>query len=477
MLPNPTNLIDAGEKDAVLNAFASQVNVAQFVSFAPDLSQRFAWLRGRTPNAKFDSLREAFTTLLVSAEAHHANIRSFKPGATKGNKLIRNLDSAETIASAVCQRAAEGFFTIVNESIPVDDGGVSGVATGEVIEFAPGGTPKCVDEPGVASFPASVGLNLLQTVYGFKPSISSRDDHRVEFSIHPIRRGVHQEHTIIWELEPSPPVRGVHIGRWPNRFSQLIGDKAYGLLLGDLLGFRVPKTTVFARGVAPFSFGTETGTREPWLRTCPRIPIPGKYPTFFGWRDPYLLLKQWDPDGEVLASVLAQESVEFAWSGAARTTEHGPLVEGVQGRGDQFMIAATAKATIPARIHASVNALHDQLISHLGSVKFEWVSDGREIWLLQLHRRPKGLAENVIYPGEPAQWVSFNPRQYEPDQVLDQLKSLVDSIANQGVGVVVQGDIGVTSHVGDILAEAKVPSRLTWLDPESASQLEFNLSQ
>ena len=37
-------------KDAILDALARESNVAEFVSFAPDLAQRYAWIRGFPPN-------------------------------------------------------------------------------------------------------------------------------------------------------------------------------------------------------------------------------------------------------------------------------------------------------------------------------------------------------------------------------------------------------------------------------------------
>jgi len=477
MSPNNAHQEDSPQtfKDAVLNRIAPQVNVAQFVSFAPDLSQRFSWVYGRSPNTLFCSPEEACEALLASAESRKINIRSFKPGATKGNKLAENIGSAGEAVSAIAQRASNGFFTIANELIPIDDGGVSGVATGGVIEFAPGDTPKCVDKPEVASLPLKDGSRLLEIVYGFPPEISFGDDQRIEFSLHPLPRGYLRQHTIIWELEASSPVRRVQIGKWPNRFSKFLGDKAYGLLIAHLLGFSVPRTIVISRGVAPFSFGEHTGTSEPWLRTCPRVPVAGKYPTVYGWQDPFSLMAQCDPDAEVLASILAQESVRFLWSGAAQTTDHGPYVEGARGRGDPFMLAATPKETIPAMVHQRVAETHEALVSHLRSVKFEWVWDSERVWLVQLHHRRKGLTEDVIYPGEASEHRVFDPRLFDREEVLERLRDLVSEIAGKNIGIVVLGNVGVTSHVGDILAEARIPSRLKWWDGEDATQLSFEL--
>ncbi len=44
-----------------------------------------------------------------------------------------------------------------------------------MIEFAPDDTPRCVEKPGVASFPLAWGHSLLQTVYGsLRPSTQDR---------------------------------------------------------------------------------------------------------------------------------------------------------------------------------------------------------------------------------------------------------------------------------------------------------------
>ena len=46
-------------KDTVLNRLAPKFNVAQFVSFAPNLAQRYAWICGRQPNDMFPTLEAA----------------------------------------------------------------------------------------------------------------------------------------------------------------------------------------------------------------------------------------------------------------------------------------------------------------------------------------------------------------------------------------------------------------------------------
>jgi len=112
--------------------------------------------------------------------------------------------------------------------------------------------------------------------------------------------------------------------------------------VADLHGLPVPATTVVGRRVASFSFGRPTGGGERWLRTCPAELVPGRFTTRRGWSDPFALLEAEDPAGTDLAAVLAQEGVRARWSGAAMPGAGGLLVEGVEGFGDDFMLARAA---------------------------------------------------------------------------------------------------------------------------------------
>ena len=103
------------------------------------------------------------------------------------------------------------------------------------------------------------------------------------------------------------------------------------------------------------------------------------------------------------------------------------------------------------------------------------VEDGARIWLVQLHQRPKGVSEDVIYPGDAPNWRIFDPRLYQPEEVLDRLREIVAEISGKNTGVIITGDVGVTSHLGDVLAEARVPSRLHWSEIEDLSQLSLEL--
>jgi hypothetical protein len=451
-------------KDAVLDKIAEFTNVAQFVSFfpAPEFKQRFARIRGHPPNYRFASPEHAVRELFQSSPEASVNIRSFDPERPKEGEFVYGLKSDKEVMAKLHELAAAGFLTIVNETINVEDGGVSGVVYGGIIEFAPDDTPRCVERPGILSIPLDLGIRLLEKVYGFRPSIEYPQDLRVEFSIHPIRRGFHNEHTIVWEIEQLAPIKLSAEITWPNRFSRMIGDKAFGLLVADLLGLPIPLSTVILRRLPPFQFGSPTGTREFWIRTCPTEPKPGRYPTYHGWRDPFKLLAKEDSEGIDLASILSQEGVEPVYSGAAKSIHHGKSdVEGVRGPGDRYMKALASPEKIPSKVKIAVEQVLDQLSFTLGQVEIEWVYDGHKAWIVQLKKRERDQEDDLplkgctIFPGYAKSYHHF-----EVSRGLEALRDLIAKVEGTGDGIIILGNVGVMSHLGDLLRRAKIPSKI-----------------
>ncbi len=447
-------------KDAVLDQLARRANVAQFVSFSPALEQRFARVFGYRANNRFADLPAACAALLAASGEQSVNVRSFDPATPKSREFVYGLKTVNAIAANVQRLAASGLYTILNETIDVNDGGVSGVALGDVIEFAPGDTPRAVEKPGTLALPRRVGMQLLETVYGFTPLLERYPGTtRVEFSLHPLRRGFRHEHTIIWELEEVGRSAAKADIRWPNLFSKFIGDKAFGLLIADLLGLPVPRTTVIGRTIAPFTFGQSTGSGETWFRTSPRVQVPGKYTTVRGWVDPFLLMAREDPTGDFIGSVLAQEGVDAVYSGAvvameARNGRPGAItIEGTRGFGDEFMVGRKKRVALPRSIEARVRRLYASAARRLGPVRFEWVADKQRTWVVQFHRGASPSYGRVIFPGKPATF-----RRFDVEAGLEPLRSLIEEVEGTGEGIVLVGDVGVTSHFGDVLRRARIPS-------------------
>ena len=443
-------------KDEILDRLARQANVAQFASFGPDLAQRHAWIRGLPPNHRFESAAAAVEALLAASPEGSVNIRSWEPENPKGREFLYGRKDAGEVLAEVRRLAGQGLFTILNETVDVEDGGVSGVAFGGTLELAPGDTPRCVDKPGTAALPRALGRRLLETVYGFPPALPEKPDQRIEFSLHPLRRGYRHEHVILWEIEQPGTPPGAPRAEWPNLFSRHLGDKAYGLLVAESLGLPVPRTTVFPRRLPPFSFGAPTGTAETWIRTCPREQNPGLFTTRRGWIDPFRLLLEEDPGGTAIASILAQEGVEARFSGALLAGPDGePFAEGVSGWGDDFMLGRRPPEPLPPEIESSVRSLYRRAADTLGPVRFEWAHDGARPWIVQLHRGAAIAAGQTLFPGHADRFHSF-----PVEQGIEALRELIARLEGTGEGIVLVGRVGVTSHFGDLLRRARIPSRI-----------------
>ena len=458
---------DGHYKDGILNDLAQSANIAQFVSFAPDLTQRHAWIHGHEPNYQFDNLTSAVRAILAAAPENSVNIRSFEPDNPKSREFIYGKKDVDTVVSEVRRLAGDGLHTIINETVDIHDGGVSGVAYGDVIEFAPEDIPRCVEKPGTAAFARDDGFKLFEMVYGFRPTLPSHTQLRVEFSLHPLRRGYRHEHTIIWEIEDvgHPPTHADIT--WPNRFSRFVGDKAFGLMVAHLIGQPVPRTQVIPRKTAPFVFGTPTGNAEIWIRTCPTEQVPGLFTTKRGWLDPYQLMEQEDPTGEKIASLLCQQGVDAKFSGSLIAQPDGePLIEGVEGFGDDFMVGQRAPETLPASVTADLIQRFSQISDTLGPIRFEWVHDGDQAWVVQLHKGASVTAGKIIFPGEAPEY-----HRFDVGQGIDSLRELIKDVADSGDGIILVGRVGVTSHFGDLLRRAQIPSRIEEPPAEPAQQV------
>ena len=88
-----------------------------------------------------------------------------------------------------------------------------------------------------------------------------------------------------------------------------------------------------------------------------------------------------------------------------------------------------------------------------GYVSIEWVFDGTKIWLVQLNQiKEKGLGTTIVV-GEPVKYEKF----YVEDG-LEQLRTKIKAIKDSNIGIELIGDVGLTSHFGDVLRHANIPS-------------------
>lgn len=445
-------------KDESLDRLADLINVAQFVSYEPQLGkpkQAFSRVVNEAPNRKFADVRNAAETLLTRSAEGSVNVRSFTPASPLSREFIYGLKSADDVVAAVQRLTREGLNTIVNETVDIHDGGVSGVILGNVIEFAPDDTPRAVEKPGTASLPLGWGLRLLAGVYGFEPDLVVPSNTRLEFSLHPKPRGWRDTHTLGWEISEHQGLELPPLIQWPNCFSRMIGDKVFGLLVAHHVGLPVPRTTVINRRVAPFIFGQPTGSYEVWCRTAPTEQMPGKFTTTRGWSDPFRIMAQEDPDDELIASIIGQAGVVPRFSGASLVAQTGEIVtEGVRGAGEAFMQGSAAPERLPAEVLRDVEQIHAAAAAALGPIRFEWVHDGARAWVVQLHRGATVSGAGMLVPGEAQRWI-----QFDVSEGLEELRRLLSRV-EPGQGVDLLGEVGLTSHIADVIRKANVPARM-----------------
>jgi hypothetical protein len=446
-------------KDSILNDLADKANIAQFISFAPTKEQRFSHINEIEPNKPFESLEQAIAILIEKSSEKRVNVRSFDPEQPKGHPFKYGLTKVSEVVDAINANSSLNLYSIVNETIDTHDGGISGVALGNVMEFTPEDTPKGVEKEGACILPRTMGIRLLSIVYGFEPQLNFESDIRVEFSIHPMRRGIKMENTIIWELEKfdgNYNTESVEIS-WPNNFSRKIGDKAFGLIIASQIGLPVPKTTVISRSIAPFTFGENTGSSEVWIRTAPIVRTPGKFSTFKGWHDPFKLMNDEDPENNQIASILSQQSVNSVYSGSMLTSkDHTPFIEGTKGAGDTFMVGQAEVVEIPNQVKEKIAFFFDIAYSKLGPIEMEWVFDGNSVWIVQLHKSKfLQASEFIIVEGEPEVFTEF-----KVEDGLEKLREMISEVKDGGknIGIKIIGNIGITSHMGDVLRKANIPS-------------------
>lgn len=452
-------------KDEKLNKLAQcGINVAQFISVDKEdyTKAKYVNIRGR----KTGELRELVEELIRQSFYKKVNIRSFGDEITKGNRFVmgKGIDDIDEILQIVKENAEEGRHSIINENIDVSDGGVSGVIMGNIIEFSPDDTPRCVEKEGVCSLPLDIGLKILKKIYGFEIDVPFNGDKRVEFSIHPLKQGLYSKHMIVWEYEDIPEDRKININteiKFPNNFSRFLGDKVFGLLLADTLGIDVPQSTVISRRVAPFTFGKDTGSFERWLRTAPVNKEAGLFYTGKGWVDPFKLVESEEKLGEKeinIASLISQQSVESVYSGAGivRNNKEDDIIEGTDGAGDKFMLGAEGGKELPKEIEEIVRSKFDELrglVKILGEFTVEWVYDGVKVWVVQLNQIDGGSSRRnvIVEGGDGIEYIDFDVKDG-----LDKLRELIKTVNNKGIKLI--GNVGVTSHFGDLLRLHKIPS-------------------
>ena len=92
---------------------------------------------------------------------------------------------------------------------------------------------------------------------------------------------------------------------------------------------------------------------------------------------------------------------------------------------------------------------------YLGNVSIEWVYDGKNVWIVQLNQLKNKIIKDIIVEGNPEKYIKFDVREG-----LNKLRDLITEIRNKNMGIELIGNIGITSHFGDLLRQSNIPSRI-----------------
>ena len=227
------------------------------------------------------------------------------------------------------------------------------------------------------------------------------------------------------------------------------------MLVAYHIGLPVPRTSVTNRRVAPFEFGIPTGWPETWIRTAPIEQVPGKFTTHRGWCDPFVLLRREDPNDSEIASIIAQDGVRPEYSGALIVGADGePIIEGRRGDGEAFMLGAAEPEYLPEQVTLEVRKLFELARAVLGPVRLEWVFDGNRAWVVQLHRGATETDAVRLTKTTASKWI-----QFDVSEGLEALRRLISNLSAD-TGVEILGNVGLTSHIADVVRKAKVAARM-----------------
>ena len=117
-------------------------NIARFISVSPENKIRHVWIDENYISST--DLKENIINLINISSSKSVNIRSFSEESVKGNRFVygKKLEDIDEIMQIINENCVDGKYSIINETIDVNDGGVSGVIMGNIIEFSPNDTPR-----------------------------------------------------------------------------------------------------------------------------------------------------------------------------------------------------------------------------------------------------------------------------------------------------------------------------------------------
>jgi len=159
---------------------------------------------------------------------------------------------------------------------------------------------------------------------------------------------------------------------------------------------------------------------------------------------------------EDVRSIIVQDGVKSEWSGAAIAGIDGkPIIEGVSGFGDDFMLGNRPPEEIPLVVSREVVSIYGRTARKIGPFRMEWAYDGAHVWVLQFHLGRTESSDLTIVAGQRPTWYRFNTKLG-----LEALRELVEGQLAKDQGIILEGSVGITSHFADLLRRAGLPSKI-----------------
>lgn len=409
--------------------------------------------------------------LLTHSKEGSVNIRTWRKDREKGSEFIYGLTSVDEIVSKLNKLRSEGYEILLNETIDKDDGGISGVMLGNIVEFAPFSTPRNVENGNVCRLPIDIAIRILAYTYNLSVttfnklmnlSKISKEGHRIEFSVHP----KHPQYTV-WEIDTLEGRQSPKFINVPQDcdFSKMIGNKTFGLLLMSAMNINVPNSEVINMYLdEKFKFGLYENKQSDykWLRPAPKIKEPGKYDSIRSKKlDIPKRIREWDKE---ISSYIIQDDVNSEYSGSAIMRENWRvIVEGVEGTGEDFMVGKKEVESLPKSIIDKVirTLLELRLDFEKNGIinttfSIEWGIVDRTVIIFQFNFIEDDSNEDWIVEPKNGDTTYID---YNVERGLEEFRDLTSKI-KEGQGINLIGNIGITSHFGDLLRKYRIPSRI-----------------
>ncbi len=127
------------------------------------------------------------------------------------------------------------------------------------------------------------------------------------------------------------------------------------------------------------------------------------------------------------------------------------------------MVGERERENLPDEVLEKVKELCNQVRkfnSLIGDVSIEWVYDGEEVWVVQMNQLTVESSKvedgyRTIVKGDPSTFEKVYVRDG-----LDNLRKIIELSKFNNSGIDLIGNVGITSHFGDLLRLAGIPSRL-----------------